>query len=246
MAILNGVTLLGFAARTTSGTSDAVDLTAKMTVRPRLEVVAVSGGHPTLDVVIETSKTGNTWTVLGAFDQALAPGLWDESFHDAERYVRANWTIGGSVPGFTFAITAEAQQFYCTAEDLKLELSEETFRQIYDDDNSGEGDTPPAEADIADAQSEVEGYIRGIYTLPIPDPVPRILKHCTEKLAASFAERRHPEYARSDGQDRATVARNLLKGIAARNPRLDIPTEPTAAPNEGFVFSNGRRRGWGE
>ena len=249
MAIVHGLVLHASTARTANGTGETIDLGARMAIlTPRLEVTSVSGTTPSLTVAVYTSKTGNTWTLLdgGTFTAVTAAGLWELSLANAERYVRIAWTITGTSPSFTFEVTAQAEQLYVTVADMEAELSEDVLDQIYDDDESGEADEAPLMADIREAQSVVESYLRGLYALPIPDPIPTILKTITKDIAAAYAERRHPEYARADGKARYDISIERLKEIRSRNMRFDVPAEPTAVSNEAFVVITSPRRGWGE
>jgi len=71
-----------------------------------LQVTAISGTSPTLDVTVQHSPDGTTWTDLIAFTQVSAA-------HQAERktvtgsvdqHVRAIWTLGGTNPAATFTV----------------------------------------------------------------------------------------------------------------------------------------------
>jgi hypothetical protein len=79
----------------------------KGTARLLLAVTAASGTTPTLDVVIQTSHDGTTWRTAHTFTQATATGTQRASF-PVDRFVRATWTVGGTTPSFTFAVTGEA------------------------------------------------------------------------------------------------------------------------------------------
>lgn len=97
------------AARTSSGSSPAVELGDAGTVRLLLDVTASSGSSPTLNVQLETSYDGtaNSWRPIGSFPQFTSTGSSRESFGGADRFVRASWTIGGSNPSFTFSLSGE-------------------------------------------------------------------------------------------------------------------------------------------
>lgn len=102
-----GLTLAASAARTTTANGAAVELGDKGTVRALLAITAASGTTPTLDVVIQTSHDGATWRTAHTFTQATAIGQQRASF-TVDRFVRAAWTVGGTTPSFTFAMTGEA------------------------------------------------------------------------------------------------------------------------------------------
>jgi len=122
------ITLQASTTDTVDGTGAGVDVTldaAAVSTYPRgaakllLEVTAASGTTPTLDVVVETSPSGSgSWKQVGAFDQVTAAGLQRLPVAGLERYVRVSWTIGGTTPSFTFAISGDAHTIYASPDDL--------------------------------------------------------------------------------------------------------------------------------
>lgn len=97
------------AARTTSGQSDPV------TVDPRaarialaVDVTAVSGTSPTMDLAVEWSFDGNTWfpaDSADSFTQITAAAKAVKSFAPKASQARLVWTIAGTTPSFTFSAT---------------------------------------------------------------------------------------------------------------------------------------------
>lgn len=99
------------AARATSGNSGVIDgYGPAQTLRAQLNVTAVSGVAPTLDVVIEDTVDGTNWNVIGTFAQRTATGreVINVTVPFADR-LRIRWTIGGTTPSFTFAIDWSAE-----------------------------------------------------------------------------------------------------------------------------------------
>jgi len=119
-------------AETVTGSGTGVDVTkndagtsgtyTRGAARLRLDVSAVSGTNPTLDVVVQTgpSSTG-PWKQVGAFTRATAT-TWEElPVAGLLDWVRVSWTIAGTdTPTFTFAVTGAAQIVYCSPADLRL------------------------------------------------------------------------------------------------------------------------------
>lgn len=104
-------TLAASAARTTSGNSGGTGgWGPAKTIRAQLDVTAVSGTSPTLDVVIEDSIDGTNWNTIGTFTQRVAVGreVINISTPFAER-VRARWTVGGTSPSFTFSVASYSE-----------------------------------------------------------------------------------------------------------------------------------------
>lgn len=104
----DSVTLAASAARTATGNGTAFEVGDKTTLRCELNVTAVSGTAPTLVAAVETSANGTSgWTEIAAFSQVTATGTTRKVFTGLDRFVRPKWTIGGTTPSFTFALTAE-------------------------------------------------------------------------------------------------------------------------------------------
>jgi phage gp36-like protein len=88
---------------------------------------------------------------------------------------------------------------YVTEADLSAALGAHVVRALYDDDNSGEPDAAPIASAIARATSVVNSYLRRVYTLPLEEPVPQIVKSIALDLTIGYAQLRHPEVVRVDG-----------------------------------------------
>lgn len=99
------------AARTASGNSATLPgYGPAQTLRIQLNVTAASGTVPTLDVVVEDTLDGTNWNTLGSFAQKVATGseVINITVPFADR-LRVRWTIGGSIPSFSFAVHLAAQ-----------------------------------------------------------------------------------------------------------------------------------------
>lgn len=101
------VVLQDTVTRTASGAASAVECAHKSVACLDLVVSAASGTTPSLTVTIETSKDGSTWRSLGTFTAATAVTSERKSFVGLDRYVRANATISGTTPSFTYKVTGD-------------------------------------------------------------------------------------------------------------------------------------------
>lgn len=103
-----GYVLLQRAARTASGNGASKDdgaASSKGAVAV-LHCTAASGTSPTLTVKVQHSADGSTWADLIVFTTLSAAGAERKVVGGTvNRYVRATWTIGGTSPSFTFAVT---------------------------------------------------------------------------------------------------------------------------------------------
>jgi hypothetical protein len=101
-------TLAASAARTASGDSGVLTGWGVPSVaRVQLDVTAVSGLGPTLDVVVEDTLDGVNWNVVGTFAQKTTVGrqVINLSTPFADR-LRVRWTVTDSV---TFSVTAYSE-----------------------------------------------------------------------------------------------------------------------------------------
>lgn len=102
-------TFVASAARTTSSNSGILSgWGAAKTLRLQLNVTAVSGTNPTLDVLVEDTLDGTNWNTLVTFTQAT--GATREVKNLTTQFapqIRVSWTIGGTAtPTFTFSVVA--------------------------------------------------------------------------------------------------------------------------------------------
>jgi len=95
------------ATLTATRTGETVDL-MRAGLALTLDVTAASGTTPTLDVAVQTSHDGATWTTVASFARATGVGSERKRFSGLDRYVRAVATLGGTTPSFTFSVTGEA------------------------------------------------------------------------------------------------------------------------------------------
>lgn len=97
----------GAITATTSG--DAIDI-RHGTLRLTLDVTAVSGTNPTLDVMLQTRRDStDTWRNVQAFAQKTSVSSERSVFPGIDRQVRLVSTLGGTdSPSFTFKVSGDA------------------------------------------------------------------------------------------------------------------------------------------
>ena len=120
MPASTAITLLEEAVLAASGNGDAVDLgtSKRPLLKAALSVSLVGGTDPSMAVEVQTSADGDAWRTLGAFDAVTEEGELVSWFGDADRYIRAKWTLDGNAPVFTAEITGTAYQSFAGLEDL--------------------------------------------------------------------------------------------------------------------------------
>ncbi len=93
------------AARTADGQGNPIDASEYLESHILLDITAVSGTGPTLDLVIETSPDKVNWFTHTTFSQKTGTGKDLRTLSNLGKYLRARWTIGGTTPSFTFSVT---------------------------------------------------------------------------------------------------------------------------------------------
>lgn len=96
------------AARTTTGTGTAFDVDQAESLEASLDITAVAGTAPTLDLVLESTVDGTHWWTVGSFSQKTAQGTDAKVFGPLGQQARWKWTIGGTTPSFTFSVAVTA------------------------------------------------------------------------------------------------------------------------------------------
>lgn len=110
MAFSDPRTVVASAARTASGDSGSVGVfDAGQNVSLLVDVTAVSGTSPTLDLSVEWSHDdGTTWAAgetADTFAQITATKTTVKSFTVKAPHYRIVWTVGGTTPSFTFSVS---------------------------------------------------------------------------------------------------------------------------------------------
>lgn len=112
---------------------------------------------------------------------------------------------------------------YVTAEEFTGHINKQALA-LLTDSKTGEPDMELLEHVNDDAASEVDDYLRGIYTLPLPEPAPRTIKAITADIM------KFRLYERRDGNNLSAAILKLyqmatakLRDIQARQLTLDAP-----------------------
>jgi len=105
------VTIASSGARTADGNTSDIDIGRFLYGEFCLDVTAVSGTTPTLDVYIEAKdQLSGKYKVIWSQTGINAVGtFWSGVLTLPYKYVRARWVIGGTSPSFTFSIGLEAK-----------------------------------------------------------------------------------------------------------------------------------------
>lgn len=110
-----GPNVITSGAKTATGTSNAMPLGSQslrlgqQLLELGLNITAVSGTTPTLDLTVEWSFDGGVTFLVGepadTFTQKTAAGSGAKVFTAKGNAYRVKWTIGGTTPSFTFSVT---------------------------------------------------------------------------------------------------------------------------------------------
>ena len=103
----NVVTVLAAAARTTSGNATILAADTGDTLSLQVDVSAASGTTPTLDISVQWSMDGTTWSSAATpdtFTQITATASTVKTFQVKAPNFRVVYAIGGTTPSFTFSV----------------------------------------------------------------------------------------------------------------------------------------------
>lgn len=98
----------GAATLTATAASNVIELGDRNSLRLDLVITAASGTTPTLDIAVQSSPDGTTWTTVASFAQQTTTATVHKLFGPIDRFVRCNNVVAGTTPSFTFQITGEA------------------------------------------------------------------------------------------------------------------------------------------
>jgi len=72
---------------------------------------------------------------------------------------------------------------YSVQSDLAKLITPAQLAQLTDDDGDGYADTPVISEGIAEADAEIDSYLGSRYTVPVPAPVPALLRNFSVAIA---------------------------------------------------------------
>lgn len=99
------------AARTATGTGTAFSTAGLDSINATLVITAASGTTPTLDLTLETTADGTNYYTAGTFPQQTTTNAGVSRVIDGLGATsRWKWTIAGTTPSFTFAVSATAER----------------------------------------------------------------------------------------------------------------------------------------
>lgn len=138
---------------------------------------------------------------------------------------------------------------YCTLDDIEKKIDKYELIQATDDDDTGSVNVDNVDSAIAAADSEINGYLAGKYSVPL-DPVPEILKTLAVDMSIYhiFLRRMGPPEHRKVQYDNST---KFLKSVAKGEIRLGVgdPQGSGSSEQPEFtgpvrVFSRDSMKGW--
>jgi len=119
---------------------------------------------------------------------------------------------------------------YCTLDDIKKLLPEDSLIQLTDDEGTGAIDEDIINEVIAQADSEIDGYCGVRYSVPF-SPVPAVIKKFSVDIAVYNLYSRRQEEIPETRSERYKNAIKFLEMLAKDTISLGIEPEPTATSN---------------
>ncbi|WP_029896819.1 phage protein Gp36 family protein [Desulfohalovibrio reitneri] len=138
---------------------------------------------------------------------------------------------------------------YCTPDDMRTWLPENELIQLADDSLDGSGTWESVAEVLEDAiergSAEVDGYLETVMELPLPTPLPGLVKSLAARLAVSALLLRRGALGPDWEAERARCLRTLER-IADGRLRLGAePAEQSAMPDTLIEVSTPARL-WGD
>jgi phage gp36-like protein len=121
---------------------------------------------------------------------------------------------------------------YCTIEDIKTLLPEETLVQLTDDEGAGTMHPGRVQEAIAQADAEIDSYCNTKFTVPFADPAP-IVKKLSVDIAIYNLYSRRGEKIPETRSERYKNAVRQLEGIAKGTIKLGKDPELAALTQGG-------------
>lgn len=128
---------------------------------------------------------------------------------------------------------------YCTLDDIKKMIPVESLLQLTDDEQTGAIIESRVDEAIAQADSEINGYIANRYTVPFV-VVPDILRKFSVDISIYNLYARKVEQIPEARQTRYDNAIRMLRDVAAGKAALDGGTTPETTDNESNITSGAR------
>lgn len=75
---------------------------------------------------------------------------------------------------------------YCTVDDLKDRLDDLRLAELSNEDGSDDIDSSVVDKAIADADSLIDSYLRGRYTVPLSTPIDSAVSKASQRLTLYF------------------------------------------------------------
>ncbi|KKL24308.1 hypothetical protein LCGC14_2416610 [marine sediment metagenome] len=117
---------------------------------------------------------------------------------------------------------------YSTLDDIKKLLPEDTLITLTDDEGLGQVDTARVDEAIAQADSEIDSYCGGRYSVPV-SPAPAILKKLSVDIAIYTLYSRIVQEMPEIRTERYKTALKQLDGIARGTISLGVAAAPDPA-----------------
>jgi phage gp36-like protein len=118
---------------------------------------------------------------------------------------------------------------YCALTDILDQIDEAILIQLTDDENAGIVEESRVEKAIADADSEINGHIGARYSLPLPDPVPNIVRKFSVDVAIYNLYSRRQSIMPDERRERYNAAIRFFEQVAAGKASLG-ESDPEGSP----------------
>lgn len=126
--------------------------------------------------------------------------------------------------------------YYCTVEDIEIQISTPTLIQLSSDDGQSEIDRTVVEEAILYSSTLIDGYLRGRYTLPLDAHFPLLRVLCIDiSIYRLYCRRLYteiPEAISEAYKNAISTLRDIQKGVLSLQAESDTLESSDFSPSE--------------
>jgi phage gp36-like protein len=130
---------------------------------------------------------------------------------------------------------------YSTKNDILNQIDEETLIELTDDDKTGVVNETVLNANITDADSEINSYLEGNYTIPL-SPVPARIRSISVDITIYNLYSRRDDTIPEIRKERYENAMKYLEAVSKGEINLGTSAiQPTTTPDTAVIESQTRK-----
>ena len=127
---------------------------------------------------------------------------------------------------------------YATQADLEARFRQQELIELTDESGIGVIDAAAVAVALADADSEINGYLAGRYALPLAQTSPELVRLACDIARYKLYDTRATEQVKARYDDAIKKLRDVSRGVASLG--IDQASQPVAVAGSASISSGGR------